>query len=53
MPNVKLPDDCEASHRINGTVMDPGENNVAYELRALGYRTSFVGKVHQTHFYLP
>ena len=46
IPNVKLPDDCEAHHKINGTVIDPGETNLATELKALGYHTAFVGKWH-------
>jgi len=46
LPNVKLPDDCEAHHRVNGTVVDPGEPNLVFELRALGYHSAFIGKWH-------
>ena len=46
LPNVKLPDDCEAHHRVNGTVVDPGEPNLAFELGALGYHSAFIGKWH-------
>mmetsp|Transcript_60862 Transcript_60862/g.122135 ORF Transcript_60862/g.122135 Transcript_60862/m.122135 type:complete len:610 (-) Transcript_60862:1395-3224(-) len=46
VPNVKLPDDCEAHHSVNGTTLDPRETNLALELKALGYRTGFVGKWH-------
>ena len=46
VPNVKLPDDCEAHHSVNGTTIDPGETTLAHHLRSLGYHTSFVGKWH-------
>ena len=33
VPNVKLPDDCEAHHSVNGTP-DPGETTLAHHLRS-------------------
>ena len=35
--NVKLPDGCETSHRLNGTVVDVREDTLAHHLQAAGY----------------